>query len=137
MIRQLVHDPLLLGIKSRTAHKTDISIAQDLMDTLVAHYDTCVGIAANMIGESVRAIAFNDNGTYTLMYNPEIIGRSSPYETEEGCLSLIGAPRKVLRYKTIKVKYQNSNFQWRTETYSGFSAQVIQHETDHCNGVLI
>ena len=90
-----------------------------------------------MIGKTVRIIAFNDNGRYTVMYNPEITAKSAPYETEEGCLSLLGAPRKTTRYKTIKVKFQDSNFQWKSKSYTGFTAQIIQHEVDHCNGVLI
>ena len=137
MVKELVHDPMLLGIKSKPATKEDADIARDLLDTLTAHRETCVGMAANMIGKTVRIIAFGDGGRYTVMYNPEIISKSAPYETEEGCLSLLGAPRKTTRYKTIKVKYQDGSFQWKTKTYSGFTAQIIQHEVDHCNGVLI
>lgn len=137
MIRELMHDPMFLGIKSRPAVKEDTLIARDLLDTLTAHRETCVGMAANMIGKTVRIIAFNDCGKYTLMFNPEITGKSAPYETEEGCLSLIGAPRKTTRYRTIKVKYQDADFQWKTKSFSGFTAQIIQHEVDHCNGVLI
>lgn len=137
MIRELVHDPLFLGIKSKEASKDDRAVADDLLDTLRAHRQTCVGMAANMIGKSVRIIAFSDNGRYTVMYNPQIVGRSAPFETEEGCLSLLGAPRKTTRYKTIKVRYQDDGFQWRTKTYTGFTAQIIQHEVDHCDGVLI
>ena len=137
MVRELVHDPMLLGVKSKPATKQDAVIARDLLDTLTAHSETCVGMAANMIGKTVRIIAFNDNGRYTVMYNPEITGKSAPYETEEGCLSLLGAPRKTMRYRTIKVKFQDSGFQWKTKSYTGFTAQIIQHEVDHCNGVLI
>ena len=137
MIRELVHDPLFLGIKSNAATKQDAAVAQDLLDTLTAHRETCVGMAANMIGKAVRIIAFSDNGKYTVMYNPEIISKAAPYETEEGCLSLLGEPRKTTRYKTVKVKFQDDSFQWRTKSYSGFTAQIIQHEIDHCNGVLI
>ena len=137
MVRELIHDPMLLGIKSRPATKEDTTIARDLLDTLMAHRETCVGMAANMTGKSVCIIAFQDDGKYRLMYNPEIIGRSQPYEAEEGCLSLLGGPRKTVRYKTIRVKFQNSAFVWTTKSYTGFTAQIIQHETDHCNGVLI
>ena len=137
MVRELVHDPMLLGIKSKPAAKEDAATARDLLDTLTAHRETCVGMAANMIGKTVRIIAFSDCGKLTLMYNPEIISKSAPYETEEGCLSLIGAPRKTTRYQTIRVKYQDVGFQWKTKSYSGFTAQIIQHEVDHSNGVLI
>lgn len=137
MVRELVHDPLFLGIKSKAATKQDAAVAQDLLETLTAHRETCVGMAANMIGKAVRIIAFSDNGRYTVMYNPEIISKAAPYETEEGCLSLLGEPRKTTRYKTVKVKFQDGSFQWKTKSYSGFTAQIIQHEIDHCNGVLI
>ena len=137
MVRELVHDPLFLGIKSKAATKQDAAVAQDLLETLTAHRETCVGMAANMIGKAVRIIAFSDNGKYTVMYNPEIISKAAPYETEEGCLSLFGEPRKTTRYKTVKVKFQDGSFQWKTKSYSGFTAQIIQHEIDHCNGVLI
>ena len=137
MIRELTHDPFFLGIKSRPATREDISTAYDLIDTLNAHRETCVGMAANMLGETVRIIAFIDGVQPTVMYNPKIISKAAPYETEEGCLSLLGAPRKTARYKTIKVKYQDDKFQWKTKSFSGFTAQIIQHEIDHCNGVLI
>jgi len=137
MVRELVHDPLFLGVRSKLAAKEDRAVAKDLLDTLTAHNTACVGMAANMIGKAVRIIAFNDNGRYTVMYNPEIVGKASPYETEEGCLSLLGEPRKTTRYKTIKVRYQDASFTWKTKSYTGFTAQIIQHEVDHCNGVLI
>ena len=137
MIRELMHDPMFLGMKSRPAAKEDAAIARDLLDTLTTHRESCVGMAANMIGKSVRIIAFADGGRYTVMYNPEIIGKAAPYETEEGCLSLLGSPRKTVRYKTIRVKYQDSGFVWRKKSFSDFTAQIIQHEIDHCNGVLI
>ena len=137
MIKELVHDPLFLGIKSKPAVKEDIHAGRDLLDTLMAHRETCVGMAANMIGATKRIIAFSDNGKYAVMYNPDIISRTGPYQTEEGCLSLLGAPRPVLRYETIKVKYQDERFIWKTACYTGFTAQIIQHEIDHCNGVLI
>ena len=137
MVRELVHDPLFLGIKSKSAAKEDAAVARDLLDTLMAHRETCVGMAANMIGKTVCIIAFNDSGKYTVMYNPEIISKAAAYETEEGCLSLLGAPRKTTRYQVIKVKYQDDSFRWKTKTYTGFTAQIIQHEIDHCKGILI
>ena len=137
MVRELVHDPLFLGIKSKPAVKEDTAVGQDLLDTLTAHRDSCVGMAANMIGVSKRIIAFSDGGRYTVMYNPEIIGRSGEYKTEEGCLSLPGGPRPTVRYNTVRVKYQDGSFAWRTGSYTGFTAQIIQHEVDHCNGILI
>ncbi len=137
MVRELVHDPMFLGIKSKPALKDDTAVARDLLDTLMAHRETCVGMAANMIGRTVRIIAFIDGVKPTVMYNPEIISKAAPFETEEGCLSLLGAPRKTTRYKTIRVKYQDEKFTWKTKSYSSFTAQIIQHEIDHCNGVLI
>ena len=137
LIRKLIHDPLLLGLKSRPATKDDVPIAQDLLDTLRSHRKTCVGMAANMIGETVRIIAFSENGRYTVMMNPEIISRGAPFETEEECLSLLGGPRKTTRYKTIRVRYQDERFARRVAAYTGFTAQIIQHEVDHCDGVLI
>ena len=137
MIKELMHDPIFLGQKSEKATREDLQTAQDLMDTLVAHKDSCVGMAANMIGVKKRIICFDDNGTYMTMFNPEIIKCSGVFETEEGCLSLLGRPRKTKRYKKIKVQYQNSELQNRIKTFEGFSAQIIQHEIDHCNGILI
>ena len=137
MIKELVHDPLFLGIKSKPAAKEDILVGRDLLDTLTAHSQTCVGMAANMIGITKRIIAINDNGRYAVMYNPEIVSKSGAYQTEEGCLSLLGDPRPCTRYKTIRVKYQDERFAWKTASYTGFTAQIIQHEIDHCNGVLI
>ena len=137
MVKELVHDPMFLGIKSKSATKEDAAVARDLLDTLMAHRGTCVGMAANMIGKTVRIIAFNDSGKYTVMYNPEIVTKAAPYETEEGCLSLLGAPRKTTRYQVIKVKFQDGSFLWKTKSYAGFTAQIIQHEIDHCNGVRI
>ena len=137
MVKELIHDPILLSIKSEKATKEDLQVAQDLLDTLVAHKDGCVGMAANMIGVCKRIIAFDNDGTYMVMFNPEIIKKSEPYDTEEGCLSLLGGPRKCKRYKTIKVQWQTAEFQTRIKTFTGFPAQIIQHEVDHCNGVLI
>ena len=120
MIRELVHDPFLLARKSAEATKEDLNTVRDLLDTLAAHKETCVGMAANMIGQQKRIIAF-----------------SGEYETEEGCLSLLGGPRKCKRYQKIKVRYQNEQLQTRMKTFTGWTAQIIQHEVDHCNGVLI
>ena len=137
MIKELIHDPILLARKSEVATKEDLQVAQDLLDTLTAHKDGCVGMAANMIGVCKRIIAFDNDGTYMMMFNPEIIKKSGPYDAEEGCLSLLGGPRKCKRYQTIKVQWQTVEFQTRIKTFTGFSAQIIQHEIDHCNGTLI
>lgn len=137
MIKELIHDPILLSMKSEAATIEDLQVAQDLLDTLIAHKDGCVGMAANMIGVRKRIIAFDNDGTYTVMFNPEIIKKLSPYDTEEGCLSLLGGPRKCKRYRTIKVQWQTAEFQTRIKTFTDFTAQIIQHEVDHCDGVLI
>ena len=137
MVRQLVHDPILLALKSEPATEADLQVVKDLLDTLIAHKDGCVGMAANMIGVRKRIIVFDNEGTYMTMLNPEILKISEPYDTQEGCLSLLGGPRPCKRYKTIKVKWQNESFQTRIKTFTGFPAQIIQHEIDHCNGVLI
>lgn len=137
MVRELMHDPIFLAQKSTEATKEDLSVARDLMDTLAAHKETCVGMAANMIGVAKRIIAFDNTGKYMLMLNPEIIKQSGEYETEESCLSLLGSPRKTKRYQKIKVRYQTEDFQVRMKTFEGWTAQIIQHEIDHCNGVLI
>ena len=136
-----MHDPIFLAGKSEKATKEDLQVAQDLLDTLITHKDNCVGMAANMIGAKKRIIAFLDESgrapTYTVMLNPEIIKKDGAYDTEEGCLSLLGGPRKCKRYKSIKVKYQNLELQTRIKTYTGWTAQIIQHEVDHCDGILI
>ncbi len=137
MIKELVHDPILLARKSEKATIEDLQTAQDLLDTLTAHKDGCVGMAANMIGICKRIIAFDNGGAYTVMFNPEIIKKSGAYDAEEGCLSLLGGPRKCKRYQTIKVQWQTAEFQTRIKTFTGFPAQIIQHEVDHCDGVLI
>ena len=137
MVRELMHDPIFLAQKSTEATKEDLPVARDLMDTLAAHKETCVGMAANMIGVAKRIIAFDNTGKYMLMLNPEIIKQSGEYETEESCLSLLGGPRKTKRYQKIKVRYQTEDFQVRMKTFEGWTAQIIQHEIDHCNGVLI
>ena len=136
MIRPIEKDPFFLGRKSRPATAEDLSIVRDLLDTLAAHREGCVGMATNMIGQAVRIIAFDNAGSYMAMLNPEIIKCSDPYEAEEGCLSLSGV-RKTKRYRTIKVRYQNEQMQTRLKTFSGWTAQIIQHEIDHCNGILI
>ena len=132
-----MHDPIFLGVRSETAAREDLPVAQDLLDTLISHKDECVGMAANMIGVSKRIIVFDNNGTYMTMFNPEIIKRDGVYETEEGCLSLLGVPRKCKRYKSIKVRWQTEDFQTRIKSFTGWSAQIIQHEIDHCDGILI
>ena len=137
MVRELVHDPFLLARKSAPATKDDLEIAQDLLDTMLAHRESCVGMAANMIGQLKRIIVFDNGGVPTLMFNPEIIKASGEYEAEEGCLSLLGGPRKTKRYQKIKVQYQTENFQTRLKSFEGWTAQIIQHEIDHCNGILI
>ena len=136
MIQPIMKDPIFLAQKSAPATKEDLQVAQDLLDTLTAHQDGCVGMAANMIGVAKRIIAFDNEGKYMVMFNPEIVKRSEPYEAEEGCLSLPGT-RKAKRYRSIKVQYQNEQFQTRFKTFTGWTAQIIQHEIDHCNGVLI
>ena len=137
MVRPLIHDPVILAQKSVPATKEDLQAVRDLLDTLTAHKETCVGMAANMIGESKRIIAFDNEGTYMVMLNPRIVSRSGEYETEESCLSLLGGPRKTKRYQKIKVQYQTLDLQTRLKTFNGWTAQIIQHEIDHCNGVLI
>lgn len=136
MIKEINHDPIFLSVKSEEAGKEDLYLAEDLRDTLTENKERCVGMAANMIGVRKRVIIFDDNGKYTVMFNPEIIKRSGEYETEEGCLSLSGV-RKTKRFKSIKVRYLNEDFGIRIKTYSGYTAQIIQHEIDHCDGILI
>lgn len=137
MVKDLIHDPILLAAKSTDATADDLNTAEDLLDTLKAHSKTCVGMAANMIGERKRIICFTDGKEYVTMFNPEIIKKTEPFETEEGCLSLVGEPRKCKRYRKIKVRFQNARLETRLKTYTGFTAQIIQHEVDHCNGILI
>ena len=137
MVRELIHDPLLLARKSIPAGREDLEVARDLLDTLAAHKETCVGMAANMIGVCKRIIAFDHQGTYLVMLNPEILKADREYETEEGCLSLLGGPRKTRRFQKIKVRYETTDFQVRIKTFEGWTAQIIQHEIDHCNGILI
>lgn len=136
MIREIVKDPVFLQQKSAPASEADVPVGLDLLDTLHAHRETCVGLAANMIGVSRRIIVFDDSGTPCLMFNPEIVQSSCPYEAEEGCLSLTGT-RKAQRFRKIKVRYQDERFRVRFRTLEGWTAQIAQHEIDHCNGVLI
>ena len=137
MVKEVVHDPIFLGGKSEPATGEDLQVARDLLDTLAANKEHCVGMAANMIGVRKRIIVFDNEGTYMTMLNPEILKSAEPYETREGCLSLLGEPRACKRYKTIKVRWQNLQLQTRIKTFTGWTAQIIQHEIDHCNGILI
>lgn len=136
MIRPIMKDQLFLSQKSAPAAPEDLDIARDLLETLEANAAHCVGMAANMIGAAKRIIAFDNEGSYMVMFNPEIVKADGPYSAEEGCLSLPGV-RKTKRYRSIKVKYQNDAFQTRFKTFTGWTAQIIQHEIDHCNGILI
>lgn len=137
MVKEIVHSPILLAAKSEPAVAADLQTVQDLLDTLSAHADECVGMAANMIGVRKRIIAFDNMGVYMTMLNPEIIEKSEPYEVEEGCLSFLGGPRKCLRYRKITVKWQTGGFRTVTKAFSGWTAQIIQHECDHLEGILI
>ena len=136
MIKEIMHDPIFLCQKSQPATIADLLVAKDLLDTLIANKDGCVGMAANMIGVKKKIITFDNNGMYMTMLNPEIISKSGEYETEEGCLSLPGV-RKTKRYQIITVKYQDLSMKSQTQTFMGWTAQIIQHEIDHCNGILI
>ena len=137
MVKELIHDPLLLARKSQPASREDMQVVQDLMDTFAAHRETCVGMAANMIGEFRNIIIFNNEDVAMVMLNPEIIRQEGPYTTKEGCLSLLGGPRETVRYQKIKVRYETTEFQTRLKTFTGWTAEIIQHEIDHCHGVLI
>ena len=137
MIKPVIHDPILLAQPSAPATAEDAQIARDLLDTLAANKDACVGMAANMIGICKRINVFDNEGSYMTMFNPEILKASGEYATKEGCLSLLGEPRPCKRYQTIKVRWQNEQFQTRIKTFTGWPAQIIQHEVDHCNGILI
>ena len=136
MIREICKAEVFLAQKAEAATADDLNTAQDLLDTLIAHKDGCVGMAANMIGVNKRIIAFENDGEYMLMFNPVIVKKSGPYDTEEGCLSLTGT-RPARRWKTIKVRWQNEKFQERLKTFTGWTAQIIQHEIDHCEGLII
>ena len=136
MIREIMRDEIFLAQKADPATRSDLSVGRDLLDTLEANKERCVGMAANMIGVNKRIIVFDNEGTYMLMFNPEIIKQSGPYQTEEGCLSLEGT-RPAKRWQSIKVRYQNEKFQERFKTFTGWTAQIIQHEVDHCEGIII
>ena len=136
MIREICRDETFLAQKAAPATADDLATAQDLLDTLTAHKDSCVGMAANMISVCKRIIAFDNEGTYMVMFNPVIVRQSGPYEAQEGCLSLTGV-RKTKRFQTIKVQWQNEQFQTRLKTFTGWTAEIIQHEIDHCEGILI
>ena len=136
MIREIMRDEAFLAQKAEPATPEDLPVTQDLLDTLAANKERCVGMAANMIGANKRIIVFDNEGTYMVMFNPEIIKQSGPYQTEEGCLSLEGT-RPAKRWKSIKVRYQNEKFQERFKTFTGWTAQIIQHEVDHCEGIII
>ena len=137
MVRELIHDPIFLAGKAREATAADLGTARDLMETLLHHRDECVGMAANMIGVQRHIIAVADGEQQLLMLNAEITKRSGPYEAEESCLSLLGGPRKTTRYTKIHVRWQDTLFHWHEADFSGFTAQIIQHELDHCSGILI
>ncbi len=136
MVREICKDEVFLAQKAEPATTDDFGVAQDLLDTLAAHKDGCVGMAANMIGSNRRIIAFDNEGEYMVMFNPAIVKQSGAYEAEEGCLSLTGT-RRTKRFQTIKVQWQNEKFQTRLKTFSGWTAEIIQHEIDHCEGILI
>ena len=136
MIREICKDETFLAQRAEAATADDLNTAQDLLDTLIAHKDGCVGMAANMIGVNKRIIAFDCDGEYMVMFNPVIVKKSGPYDTEEGCLSLTGT-RKTKRFQNIKVQWQNEKFQARLKTFTGWTAEIIQHEIDHCEGIVI
>ena len=136
MIKEIVHDPIFLSLKSGEATADDLQTALDLRDTLAANKDRCVGMAANMIGVPKRIIVFDCDGSYCTMFNPVILKKEAPYTAKEGCLSLAGT-RTTKRYRKIKVQYQNEQMQIRLRTFEGWTAQIIQHEIDHCDGILI
>ena len=136
MVREIMKDEVFLAEASEKATAEDTEIARDLLETHEAHKAGCVGMAANMIGVHKRIIAFDNEGSYMVMFNPEIVKKSGAYETEEGCLSLTGT-RKTRRWQSIKVQYQNEKMQIRLKTFTGWTAQIIQHEIDHCNGIII
>ena len=136
MVRDICKDEGFLAQKAQPATLDDLDTARDLLDTLIAHKAGCVGMAANMIGVCKRIIAFDNEGTYMVMFNPVIVRQSGPYEAQEGCLSLTGV-RKTKRFQTVKVQWQNEKFQTRLKTFTGWTAEIIQHEIDHCEGILI
>ena len=137
MIKELVHDADFLALESETATAEDVQIATDLLETLIAHRDSCVGMAANMIGHRKRIIAIDNDGEYMVMFNPVILKKDGSYKAKESCLSLLGGPRETIRYRSVKVQWQDADFKIKIKTFKDFTAQIIQHEIDHCNGVLI
>lgn len=137
MVRELMHDEEFLAVKAQPATQDDIQIARDLLETLIAHRDSCVGMAANMIGHHKRIIAIDNEGEYMVMYNPVILKKDGSYKTKESCLSLLGGPRETIRYKSVKVQWQTEDFKIKIKTFKDFTAQIIQHEIDHCDGILI
>ena len=136
MIKPIVKDVFFLGQKSEAATKQDLSVGQDLIDTLRANQDHCVGMAANMIGVKKQIIIVNMGIMNVVMYNPVIVKKDKPYEAEEGCLSLTGV-RKTTRYQNIEVEYYDSSWKKHRQAYSGWTAQIIQHECDHREGIII
>ena len=136
MIKPIVKDVFFLGQKSEAATKEDLSVGQHLMDTLRANQDHCVGMAANMIGVRKKIIIVNMGIMNVVMYNPVIVKKDTPYETEEGCLSLTGV-RKTTRYQNIEVEYFDGSWKKHRQVYSGWTAQIIQHECDHLEGIII
>ncbi len=136
MVKPIVKDVFFLGLKAEDATKQDLSVGQDLQDTLRANQDRCVGMAANMIGIKKKIIIVNIGIMNVVMYNPVIVKKDTPYETEEGCLSLVGV-RKTTRYRNIEVEYLDSSWKKHRQKFSGWTAQIIQHEVDHLHGVII
>lgn len=136
MIKEIVRDPLFLAQKSQPATEDDLPIGRDLMDTLRAHREGCVGMAANMIGIRKNIIIVNRGMMDQVMFNPVILSKKNPYETEEGCLSLVGV-RKTTRYEEITLEFRDFAWQLQRQTFTGWTAQIIQHEVDHCNGIVI
>ena len=136
MVKPIVKDILFLGQKSVPATQLDMNVVNDLRDTLAANRERCVGMAANMIGVNKAIIAVNMGFMNVAMFNPKIVKRNGKYETEEGCLSLDGV-RKCVRYQEIEVEYEDINFKRQRQKYSGWTAQIIQHECDHLNGIII
>lgn len=136
MVRPIVKDVMFLQQKAEAATKADRQVAEDLLDTLRAHAAECVGMAANMIGERKAIIAFTIGPFSVAMFNPQIISRSDPYEVEEGCLSLTGT-RKTTRYKKILLEYHDMDFEKHRHEYTGLTAEIIEHECDHLEGIII
>ena len=136
MVKEIMRDPFFLAQKSVPASKDDLQVGRDLMDTLKAHREGCVGMAANMIGVKKNIIIVNMGFVDVVMFNPVITSKSGPYQTEEGCLSLVGV-RKTTRYQDIEVEYYDFAWKKQRQKLSGWTAQIVQHEIDHCNGIVI